>query len=118
MSVVTVTAPPSKSVSHRTLMGAALAEGASEVRGALTSVDIIRTMGILTAAGASFTELAPGHYRVQGVAGVLKGNDSGPPLSCDVHESGTTCRLLTALLATGRGRFRLHGAHRDRKSVV
>jgi 3-phosphoshikimate 1-carboxyvinyltransferase len=33
-------------------------------------------------------------------------------LSCDVYESGTTCRLLTAALATGQGRFRVHGAPR------
>ena len=29
-----------------------------------------------------------------------------------MHESGTTCRLLTAVLAAGHGLFRIHGAPR------
>ena len=33
-------------------------------------------------------------------------------LSCDVHESGTTCRLITAILATGTGFFHIHGVQR------
>ncbi len=113
MEPVLVEAPPSKSVSHRVLIGAALAGGESVVEGVLESKDPERTRAVLGSAGAVFEPLGPGAYRVRGVGGTLTG--AGPdaePVSCDVHESGTTCRLLTALLASGRGRFRIHGAPR------
>lgn len=120
--MLTIQAPPSKSVSHRTLMGAALARGESVVRHALMSKDIERTMHILTAAGATFTPLGdeePGCFRVKGMGGMPQGTTgSAPPLSCDVHESGTTCRLLTAVLAAGQGRFRIHGAPRMHERPV
>lgn len=54
---VTVTAPASKSVSHRYLMGAALAGGTSIVRHTLESRDLERTRAILCAAGATMAEL-------------------------------------------------------------
>lgn len=110
---VLVSAPPSKSVSHRILIGAALAGGESVVEGVLESRDPERTRAVLGAAGAVFKPLGPGAYRVRGVGGRPAGAGPGtPPVSCDVHESGTTCRLLTAVLASGRGRFRIHGAPR------
>ena len=34
------------------------------------------------------------------------------PVSWYAHESGTTCRLLTAVLAAGSGLFRMHGVER------
>lgn len=114
--MLTIAAPPSKSFSHRMLMGAALASGVSYVRHVLMSKDIERTIAILSAAGAVFRPLSSGgeaDFEVIGCGGVPRGADVGhPPLSCDVHESGTTCRLLTAILAAGRGRFRIHGAPR------
>lgn len=113
MEPVSAEAPPSKSVSHRVLIGAALAGGESVVEGALESKDPERTRAVLSVAGAVFEPLGPGAYRVRGVGGRLTG--AGPdaePVSCDVHESGTSCRLLTALLASGYGRFRIHGAPR------
>lgn len=108
---VTVTAPPSKSVSHRMLIGAALAAGDSVVEHVLESLDIERTADILRAAGARVERLGEGRFAVTGVAGTPAGGFDAP-VSCDVHESGTTCRLLTAVLAAGKGRFRIHGAPR------
>lgn len=130
--MLNIAAPPSKSVSHRMLMGAALADGVSEVRHVLLSKDIERTMAILTAAGAHFEPLtvspdgtpgnASGAFRVTGMPhgpqGAPLADSTTPPLSCDVHESGTTCRLLTAILAAGRGRFRIHGAPRMHERPV
>ena len=110
---VRVSAPSSKSVSHRVLIGAALASGESVVENVLESRDPERTRAVLAAAGAGFEALGPGSYRVRGVGGQLRGAGPGEtPVSCDVHESGTTCRLLTAILASGRGTFRIHGAPR------
>lgn len=93
------------------VMAAALASGVSVVERVLESKDLERTLAILAAAGADIRRECPGTYRIRGVAGVPHGG-SDAPLSCDVHESGTTCRLLTAVLAAGAGRFRIHGAPR------
>lgn len=110
--MISVTAPASKSFSHRYLTAAALADGTSELRNVLDSDDISRTRDILSLAGATFEPLdEPGAWRVRGTGGRLLGGRTDP-LSCYVHESGTTCRLLTAVLASGRGSFRIHGAPR------
>lgn len=109
--MITLQAPASKSVSHRMMMGAALAQGDSVVTRVLESKDLERTMDILRGAGAGIERLQPGEYAVSGLGGRPRGG-KGEPLSCDVHESGTTCRLLTAVLAAGMGRFRIHGAPR------
>lgn len=112
--MLTIQAPPSKSVSHRYIMGAALAKGESTVKNVLESKDIERTIAILIAAGATIHSLGNQSYRITGTGGSLKGGPlpDGPPLSCNVHESGTSCRILTALLAAGKGRFRIYGAPR------
>jgi len=112
--MIAITAPFSKSMSHRMLIGAALARGESVLRHVLESDDITRTRRILCAAGAQMEDLPGGGLRVRGVTGPLRGADLAgrDALSCDVHESGTTCRLLTAVLAAGQGRFRMHGAPR------
>jgi len=116
-NAVVVTAPASKSVSHRYLIGAALAQGLSTVRHTLESRDLERTRAILCAAGAAMEQLpestpASGAWRVTGMGGKPRGGAPAAPLSCDVEESGTTCRLLTAVLAAGTGAFRIHGAPR------
>ena len=114
-----VTAPASKSLSHRYCIGAALAAGESRLRHVLESRDTQCTRAILSAAGAAFHVEGRSDYgdaadwRVCGMAdGLPRGGAPDAPLSCDVHESGTTCRLLTAVLAAGRGCFRIHGAPR------
>ncbi len=106
-----VQAPASKSVSHRMMIGAALADGTSLVGRVLESKDLERTMAILRSAGAGIERTGDGDYTVTGMAGRPVGG-AEIPLSCNVHESGTTCRLLTAVLAAGSGAFRVHGAPR------
>lgn len=108
--VVSIQAPPSKSLSHRMVIAAALADGVSEVRRVLQSDDLERTMGCLAACGARF-EADGDALRVEGVAGRPRGGQA-EPVSLDVHESGTTCRLMTAVAAAGQGLFRVHGAPR------
>lgn len=111
MDQVIVKAPSSKSVSHRRLIGAALARGESRLSGVLESRDIEQTRSVLEDTGARFERIAPGEWRVLGMGGGPRGGDA-VPVSCYVHESGTTCRLLTAVLASGLGQFRVHGAPR------
>ena len=111
---IIVHAPPSKSLSHRMLMAAALAGGASRLSHVLESDDTARTMEVLSGIGASFTRTGEGSFTVHGVRGAVSSRATGQeqPLSCYVGESGTTCRLITAILAAGQGNFRLHGAGR------
>ncbi|WP_243544229.1 3-phosphoshikimate 1-carboxyvinyltransferase [Pseudodesulfovibrio tunisiensis] len=114
---IVINAPASKSLSHRTLIAGALASGTSVISGALDSDDIRRTRACLEACGARIEE--------QGDALAVTGMENGPrggnadgkhkdeaPVELYMHESGTTCRLITAVAAAGNGTFRLHGAER------
>lgn len=114
--LLTVTAPASKSLSHRYFIGAALAHGESTLHHTLDSTDLSRTRSILEAVGARLSRLPQTDedgesWQVEGLGKAPQGGQ-GKPLSCNVGESGTTCRLLTAILAAGQGLFRIHGAGR------
>ena len=67
--MITVQAPASKSVSHRMVMGAALAQGDSVVSRVLESKDLERTMAILRGAGAGIVRTGEGEYAISGVGG-------------------------------------------------
>ena len=116
---IVIEAPASKSMSHRYLIGAALASGESVVNNTLESQDLEATRAILCEAGARMKPITGTGvhsaeitgWHVWGMAGKPKGGE-GQPLDCNVHESGTTCRLLTAVLAAGEGLFRIHGTGR------
>ena len=110
--MITLQAPASKSVSHRTLIAASLARGASLVHHALSSADLERTRAILHTAGAVMDDMGGGSWRVSGMERGPEGGSAERPADCDVGESGTTCRLLTAVLAAGHGVFHIHGAER------
>ena len=94
------------------LIAAALAAGESRVANALASADLERTRAILQTAGAVMEECTNGEWTVRGMAGGPQGGQPEAPADCFVSESGTTCRLLTAVLAAGHGTFRIHGAER------
>lgn len=110
-AAIRVEAPASKSLSHRALIGAALARGESRLTGVLESQDTERTMGCLTACGARFARVNAGEYLVRGMAHGPQGG-IGEAADLNVGESGTTCRLLAGVVAAGQGRFRLHGEGR------
>ncbi len=115
--MITLHAPASKSVSHRMLIAAALARGESRVLRVLSSADLERTRSILAGAGASLEDAGGDGWIVHGMEkGPAGGQDS--PLDCDAGESGTTCRLLTAVLAAGHGSFRMHGAQRMKERPI
>jgi len=109
-NIIDIQAPASKSVSHRAMICAALARGTSLVSRALESDDLIRTRQCLAAAGAAFEQTSEG-WRVTGIGGQPRGGTLSPA-DCNVGESGTTCRLLTAVLAAGKGMFLVHGEGR------
>ena len=108
-----IKAPPSKSMTHRMLICAGLAEGTSRIRGAAMSQDILATLDCLRALGAA-CRVEPSTD--QSVDITVTGTDifhipEGAVLLC--RESGSTLRFLlpSALLGgrsvwmTGSGRL-------------
>ncbi len=109
---ILIQAPASKSLSHRALIAAALADGMSVLRGVLDSRDTRCTRACLTACGAFFKDGPDGGIKVAGVSGKPRGGTQAMPAPLFVEESGTTCRLITAVAAAGQGVFSLFGAER------
>jgi len=105
-------------VPPRPVTAAALAAGTSRLSGLLDSQDISRTRDCMAAMGAAFHPQSDGSVIVSGTAGHPQGGDpeTGEAVVLDVGESGTTCRLLAAVAAAGRGIFEIrgHGRMHDR----
>ncbi|MEP7325832.1 MAG: 3-phosphoshikimate 1-carboxyvinyltransferase [Gemmatimonadota bacterium] len=93
-----VRVPGDKSITHRALMLAALAPGASYLGGALTSLDARSTAGVLRRLGIEITPLRP----LQTVQVRGRARFQPPENSLDCGNSGTTARLLLGLLAGHR----------------
>ncbi len=99
--LVELRVPGDKSVSHRALLLAALAEGESRLRGLLPGADCRSTAGALRALGVTVPELPVDgvEIRVRGVG--LRGlRPPAGPLDCG--NSGTTARLLLGILGGAR----------------
>ncbi len=107
---VSIQAPASKSVSHRAVIAAALAKGQSRLTNVLESDDLVRTKNCLAVCGADF-ETTDKALFVTGVNGKPQGGEQ-TPADFYMHESGTSCRLLTGVAAAGSGLFRIHGVPR------
>lgn len=91
----TLRVPGDKSVSHRSLMLAALGSGRSRVRGILDSADVRSTAGVLRALGVEIPSLGP-DVTVGGVG--LRGLRA-PAGALDCGNSGTTTRLMAGIVA-------------------
>ena len=90
-----VRVPGDKSITHRALLMAALAQGTSSIEGALTSDDARSTAALLRRLGAGVSPLRRGtRVRVVGSGRLL---EPGGQLYCG--NSGTTARFLLGLLA-------------------
>lgn len=107
-----VTLPGSKSYTNRALLTAALADGESQLTGALFSDDTVHMATALQNLGFDL-ELDPvaATFRVQGGAGQIPRNAA--ELRCG--NAGTAVRFLTALCATGRGTYVIDGDARMRQ---
>lgn len=91
----TVSMPGDKSLSHRALILAALAEGESRLRGVLRAADPASTASILRALGAEVPELGDEiRIRGRGLRGLREPLDA-----LDCGNSGTTARLMLGVLA-------------------
>jgi 3-phosphoshikimate 1-carboxyvinyltransferase len=91
----TLRVPGDKSISHRSLILSALANGPSRITGILESADVHSTAGVLRTLGATIRPLSPD------VVVVGRGVDSlqTPSSSLDCGNSGTTTRLMAGVVA-------------------
>lgn len=89
-------APGDKSISHRAVMLAALADGVSRIRGFLEGEDTRATARIFAQMGARIEVPTPGERVVHGVG--LHGL-CAPDAALDCGNAGTAMRLLAGVLA-------------------
>ncbi len=103
--------PGSKSISNRTLLLAALAAGATELRALLDSDDTRVMRAALRTLGVALETLgSEEHVRVMGL-----GRSGGFPVKraeLFLGNAGTAFRPLTAALALADGHYELHGVPR------
>ncbi len=109
--------PGSKSLTNRALICAALAEGKSELRGALDSEDTRVMIDALQQLGLEVQFDAAAHL-VKLIGNGGKFVATANPLELYVANSGTTVRFLTAALTLGSGSFRLDGTARMRERPI
>lgn len=105
-------AVPSKSVTHRALVVAALADGVSALVDPLESDDTIVTREGLSALGVRIDARAE-CWTVHGCGGRIVGG-----ASVELGDSGTSMRLLAAVAALGRDTSCLDGSPRLRERPV
>ncbi len=91
----TVRTPGEKSISHRSVLLGALAEGTSEIRGLSDGADVAASLAAVAAMGAAVERRADGSVAVHG--GRARLHQPGGPLDCG--NSGTSMRLLAGLVA-------------------
>jgi len=88
--------PGDKSISHRSIMLGALAEGTTRVSGFLEGEDALATVAAFRAMGVQIDGPQEGRVTIQGVG--LRGL-AAPARALDLGNSGTSIRLLSGLLA-------------------
>jgi 3-phosphoshikimate 1-carboxyvinyltransferase len=91
-----VTVPGDKSISHRSVMLAGIAQGTSEVTGFLPSEDCLASMRAMRALGVEVLQRSPTQVEIRG-RGMRGLKGAGRPL--DMGNAGTAIRLFTGLLA-------------------
>ena len=99
-----VTAPPSKSISHRALICAALAEGESIISNLAFSEDVWATIDSLYAIGARIKRIGEDTVKVTGIGGKPR---SICALCC--RASGSTLRFLIPICLLSPEKFELIG---------
>lgn len=102
-SVVRV--PGSKSITNRALLAAAMAEGASTLRGALTADDTEAMVGAVSALGASVDRQGT-TWTVQGTGGAAPAGER----AVDARQAGTVARFVPAVAAATGATVRVDAA--------
>jgi len=104
----TLILPGSKSISNRTLLLAALANGTTEIRDVLASDDTSRMLEALATLGVQLENFAENAWRVTGCGGNFPNKEADLFLG----NAGTAFRPLTAALALAGGNYQLSGVAR------
>lgn len=95
-----VRVPGDKSISHRSVLFSAMAEGTSHVSGVLDSADVRSSIGAVRALGAEVNlEKQPDGSLAGDISGWGGLGPSQPEGAIDCGNSGTTVRLLMGVLA-------------------
>lgn len=110
----TVRLPGSKSISNRTLLLAALAEGTTVLREVLDSDDTRHMLAALRALGVACEDAGPRAIRVQGAGGAFAVKQA----ELFLGNAGTAVRPLTAVLALCGGEYRIDGVARMRERPI
>ena len=107
----TICIPPSKSVSHRAVMCAALSQGTSVITNILLSDDITATFKAMEILGAEIKyEENEGKRFTLTITGVSHPDTEGKTIDC--IESGSTLRFIIPLLALKARNSRVIGCGR------
>ena len=104
----TIRLPGSNSISNRTLLLAALAEGETRIRDVLDSDDTRYMLDALRKLGVDCEPVAADALRVRGAGGVFAVKSA----ELFLGNAGTVFRPLTAVLAIAGGEYRLSGVPR------
>ena len=102
----TAIVPADKSISHRSVIFGALADGVTEVTNLLTGEDVLSTVAAFRSMGVLIEGPDSGRLRISG-AGKFRLQAPGNEL--DLGNSGTSIRLLSGLLSGQRFHSRLTG---------
>lgn len=97
-----ISVPGDKSISHRSLMLGALAQGETVIRGLLLGEDPRSTAACFRALGAEISPLNSTEVQVKGIG---LGQLLEPVDVLNAGNSGTTLRLMMGILASHPGRF-------------
>ena len=105
-----ITVPGDKSISHRSVLFSAMAEGTSRVNGVLDSADVRSSVAAVQALGAqvNLEKQADGSL-AGGITGWGAAGPKQPDGPIDCGNSGTTVRLLMGILAPWNIRVELTG---------
>jgi 3-phosphoshikimate 1-carboxyvinyltransferase len=96
----TLRVPGDKSISHRAVLFAAMAQGTSRLTGVLDSEDVRATIAAVSALGATVEVRGqPKTGLTLAVTGWGERGPKAPSHPIDCGNSGTTCRLLLGVLA-------------------
>lgn len=99
-----VTAPPSKSYTHRAFMIALLAKGESRITKPLLGYDTMATIDAARNLGAEIVQEGD-VWRVRGTGGNIRPSTH----TIDARNSGTTIRMMSAIAALSQRSIRLTG---------
>lgn len=109
----TLAVPGSKSLTNRAFVIAALADGISTLRGGLIAEDSEVMINALNTLGLNVQEDGT-TFTVHGQAGKIPKNQA----ELDLRLSGTSIRFLTAMVALGKGKYKLDGNERMRQRPI